>query len=81
MPLAELLCLGEEEFRRLFRNSPVKRIKRRGLLRNVCVALGNTGTQEDIPALERAAQDSEPLVREHAQWALARLAKRHRPVP
>jgi epoxyqueuosine reductase len=76
MSLVELLGLGEEEFRSVFRNSPVKRIKRRGLLRNVCVALGNTGGPEDVPALERAAVDPEPLVREHAEWALARIAER-----
>jgi epoxyqueuosine reductase len=76
MSLAELLGLSEEEFRRVFRKSPVKRIKRRGLLRNVCVALGNTGTAADVPALERAARDAEPLVREHAEWALGRIAAR-----
>jgi len=77
MSLVELLGLGEEEFRRVFRKSPVKRIKRRGLLRNVCVALGNTGMPEDVPALEAAARDCEPLVREHAQWAIARIGLRN----
>ncbi len=76
MTLVELLALTDEDFRRVFRKSPIKRLKRRGLLRNVCVALGNTGTPEDAPALERAARDSEPLVREHAQWALRRIALR-----
>jgi len=76
MPLVELLGLTDEEFRRLFRKSPVKRLKRRGLLRNVCVALGNTGTPEDVPALERAARDPEPMIKEHAQWALGRIAER-----
>jgi epoxyqueuosine reductase len=76
MSLVELLGLSEEEFRSVFRKSPVKRLKRRGLLRNVCVALGNTGTPGDVPALEQARQDSEPLVREHAEWALTRIAKR-----
>jgi len=60
----------------VFRKSPVKRVKRRGLLRNVCVALGNVGGREDVPALERASRDSESLVREHAEWALGRIAKR-----
>jgi epoxyqueuosine reductase len=78
MSLVELLGLSEAEFRSLFKGSPVKRIKRRGLLRNVCVALGNTGTPEDMPALRRAALDAEPLVREHAEWALARIAERSR---
>jgi epoxyqueuosine reductase len=76
MSLSELLALDEEAFRRLFRKSPIKRIKRRGLLRNVCVALGNIGAPADIPALERAARDPEPLIREHAEWALARIAER-----
>jgi epoxyqueuosine reductase len=76
MTLRDLLRLTEEEFRKVFRRSPVKRLKRRGLLRNVCVALGNTGTAEDIPALERACEDAEPLVREHAEWALGRIKAR-----
>ncbi len=76
MTLVELLALTEEDFRRLFRKSPIKRLKRRGLLRNVCVALGNTGTPEHVPALERAARDPEPLIREHAEWALHRIAER-----
>ena len=45
------------QFREMFRGSPIKRIKRRGFLRNVCVALGNVGTEEDLPALETAARD------------------------
>lgn len=77
LSLIELLALTDDDFRRLFRGSPVKRIKRRGLLRNVCVALGNTGTLDDAPALQRATQDSEPLIREHAQWALGEIARRH----
>jgi epoxyqueuosine reductase len=76
MGLVELLGMSDEEFKRVFRKSPVKRIKRRGLLRNVCVALGNTGGPGDVPALERASRDSEPLVREHAEWALGRIAQR-----
>ncbi|MDD5348903.1 MAG: tRNA epoxyqueuosine(34) reductase QueG [Chthoniobacteraceae bacterium] len=72
----ELLALDDEAFRALFKGSPIKRIKRRGLLRNVCVALGNTGTREDLPALERAAADPEPLIAEHAAWAVARIRRR-----
>jgi epoxyqueuosine reductase len=45
-------------------------------LRNVCVALGNVGTLDDLPALEQAARDPEPLIAEHAQWAIARLQSR-----
>lgn len=76
MELRDYLALDDEGFRVLFRKSPIKRIKRRGFLRNVCVALGNVGTRHDLPALERAAEDSEPLIAEHAQWAIARLKER-----
>ena len=68
-----LLSLDEEEFRELFRRSPIKRAKRVGLLRNVCVALGNWGTPEAVPVLVRALADSEVLVRGHAAWALGRV--------
>jgi epoxyqueuosine reductase len=74
--LRDFLALDDEAFRQLFRKSPIKRIKRRGFLRNVCVALGNIGTAPDLPALERAAQDPEPLIAEHAQWAIARIRTR-----
>jgi epoxyqueuosine reductase len=71
--LRDFLALDDEAFRVLFAKSPIKRIKRRGFLRNVCVALGNVGTREDVPALRRAAQDEEPLIAEHALWALEEL--------
>ena len=76
MKLRDYLGLDDDKFRRLFRNSPTKRTKRRGLLRNVCVALGNVGTIDDLPALERAAVDAEPLIAEHAQWAIERIKER-----
>lgn len=72
--LLALLALDDEAFRVKFKNSPIKRTKRRGLLRNVCVALGNLGDPAAIPALTHAAEgDPEPLVREHAAWALTQL--------
>ena len=71
--LIPLLALTEEEFRERFRHSPIKRAKRRGLLRNVCVALGNSGDPQAVPALITALHDSEPLVRGHAAWALGRI--------
>src|SRR6266403_4101663 len=74
--LRDYLRLDGAEFRDLFRNSPIKRIKRRGFLRNVCVALGNIGTSEDLPALRDAALDSEPLIAEHAAWAINRIRER-----
>lgn len=76
MSLTDFLALDDDGFRALFRKSPIKRIKRRGFLRNVCVALGNVGAPRDIPALERAARDPEPLIAEHAQWALERIRAR-----
>jgi epoxyqueuosine reductase len=60
----------------LFRNSPIKRVKRRGFLRNVCVALGNVGDLSDLPALEHAAADPDPLIAEHAAWAIERIQER-----
>jgi epoxyqueuosine reductase len=76
MALAEYLNLSDAEFRALFRDSPIKRIKRRGFVRNVCVALGNVGDLDDLPALQRAALDAEPLVAEHANWAIGRIRER-----
>ena len=76
--LRRFLSLDDESFRQLFRKSPIKRIKRRGFLRNVCVALGNVGTPEDLPALQAAAADPEPLIAEHAQWAIQRIEARSR---
>lgn len=79
--LRDYLALDDDQFRALFRKSPIKRIKRRGFLRNVCVALGNVGAEADLPALERAALDAEPLIAEHARWAIARIAERMRRTP
>jgi epoxyqueuosine reductase len=72
--LLDLLALDEAGFRQRFRRSPVLRAKRRGLLRNVCVALGNWGDPVVVPALVEALHDDEPLVRGHAAWALGRIA-------
>src|SRR5207237_3631796 len=74
--LRDYLGLDEERFRALFRKSPIKRTKRRGLLRNVCVALGNVGGVDDLPALEKAAADGEPLIPEHGRWASEQLLQR-----
>jgi epoxyqueuosine reductase len=71
--LEELAGLDPVAFTARFRHSPVKRAKRRGLLRNVAVALGNSGDSKHAPALRRLADDDDPLVREHALWALRRL--------
>lgn len=71
--LIPLLSLTEEQFRERFRHSPIRRTKRRGLLRNVCVALGNCGGQQAVPALISALNDHEALIRGHAAWALGRI--------
>jgi epoxyqueuosine reductase len=76
MPLRDFLALDDDAFRKIFRGSPIKRIKRPRFLRNVCVALGNVGTAEDLPALEIATTDSEPLIAEHARWAVGRIRSR-----
>ena len=77
IPLRDYLGLSDEDFRSLFRNSPIKRIKRRGFLRNVCVALGNVGDPSDLAALGRAAADPEPLIAEHAKWAIHQIRSRN----
>ncbi len=71
--LDELAALGADGFARRFRKSAVKRAKRRGLLRNVAVAIGNSGDMSRRPILERLLSDEDSLVREHARWALRRL--------
>jgi epoxyqueuosine reductase len=71
--LIPLLAMSEEEFRERFRHSPIKRTKRRGLLRNVCVALGNIRDPQAVPALINALHDDETLIRGHAAWALGRI--------
>ena len=72
--LAELMALDDDGFRQRFARSAIRRTKRRGLLRNAAVVLGNSGNPAAIPILARAlAGDSEPLVRSHAAWALGQL--------
>ncbi len=72
-----LLSMTENEFRATYRDTPVPRAKRRGLARNAAVALGNIGTDDDIPVLITAVSDhDEPLVRGHAAWALGQRGGR-----
>ena len=77
----EMLQMTQEEFSRAFKGSPMKRAKLRGLKRNAAVVLGNAGTSDDVDVLTQALDDSEPLVREHAAWALASLLDRREPRP
>jgi len=78
--LVKLLQLDEPGFKSRFTGTPIARTKRRGLLRNVCVALGNIGDKSVLPALENAAGDAEPLIAEHARWALERIQKKEEKV-
>jgi epoxyqueuosine reductase len=71
--LTELLALSPGEFRERFRGSPIQRLRRKRFLRNVAVALGNSGDRSVVPALIAALTDGEPLVRQHVAWALGRL--------
>jgi epoxyqueuosine reductase len=75
LDLVQELGLDQEGFSAKFKGSPVKRTKRRGYLRNVAIALGNCGEEDALPALEKALEDEEPLVREAAEWALDRIRK------
>jgi epoxyqueuosine reductase len=73
--LDALAALDPAMFASTFRRSPVKRARRRGFLRNVAVALGNSGQAGHRPALERLAADADTVVRDHALWALDRLGR------
>jgi epoxyqueuosine reductase len=73
--LLELVTLSEEEFRRRFRETALWRTRRRGLLRNAALILGNRGDAAALPALRRALNDPEPVIREAAQWAIDRITK------
>lgn len=78
LDLLELLKLDEAEFKRRFADTPLARVKLRGLRRNVCVALGNVGDARCLPPLEAAAADVDALVAEHARWAVEQIAARSR---
>ena len=74
--LVELLQLDDVGFKAKFAGTPMLRTKRRGILRNVCVALGNVGDKTALPALQKAAEDSEPMIAEHARWAVEQIDSR-----
>ena len=71
--LLKLLALDNEGFKRHFAGTPLFRARRRGLLRNVCVALGNVGDEQALPGLQKAAADAESLIAEHARWAIEQM--------
>jgi epoxyqueuosine reductase len=72
----DLLTMDDDAFREAFKRSPMKRAKLRGLSRNAAVVLGNIGDREDAPALAGASAEREPLVAEHANWALNEIEAR-----
>lgn len=75
LELLDLLRLSEDEFRERFRLSPLKRAKRSGLVRNACVAVGNLREARAVPLLANLLfNDTDPIVREHAAWALGQIA-------
>lgn len=71
--LGKLADMSDEDFRNHFRKSPVKRAKRKGLMRNVLVAMGNSGNLNYVKKVENCLYDEEPLVRSHAAWAIWKL--------
>ncbi len=71
--LLDLLRMDRTAFNARFKGTAIMRAKRRGLVRNACVAAGNWGNEEALPALRRLLDDEEPLVREHAAWAIAAM--------
>jgi epoxyqueuosine reductase len=78
--LRRLAGMSEAEFRAAFRHSPVNRAKYQGLMRNVIVAMGNSGDPSFIPELEAFARSENPLWSEHARWSLTRLRSAEKPV-
>ena len=74
-PLDELATMSEDEFRSRFRGSPIQRAKYAGFLRNVAIAMGNSGLEKFREPLEHLAAFQNPLVAEQAQWALAQLTR------
>jgi epoxyqueuosine reductase len=72
-PLERFAEIGESEFRCMFQTSPVVRSRYSGFLRNIAIAMGNSGRKSFRPALERLAAHNDPVIRDHARWALARL--------
>ena len=75
-PLARLAAISEEEFRGMFRRTPVWRAKYRGFLRNVAVAMGNSGDPAMLEPLRKLAAHNDELVAAHARWAIRRIESR-----
>jgi epoxyqueuosine reductase len=74
-PFPEDLTLTPQAFNARFKRTPIQRARRRGYLRNLAVALGNTGDMQVLPVLQNALNDDEPMIREHAEWAINQITK------
>jgi epoxyqueuosine reductase len=75
----EILGLSDAEFRVRFGGSALERTRRRGLVRNAAIVLGNIGDAAALPALRRASADEDEIVREAAAWAIEQIETRHLP--
>lgn len=78
-PLEKLAVLSEEQFREIFRNSPIRRARYTGFLRNVAIAMGNARQEKFRAPLERLSQSEDAVVNEAAKWALRRISPPARP--
>jgi epoxyqueuosine reductase len=78
--LREMFSWSDAQFRTVFRETPLWRAKRRGLLRNAAIVLGNQRDEESLPALTIGLQDAEPLVRGACAWSLGQSGERSRDV-
>jgi epoxyqueuosine reductase len=67
--------MRQEEFQMKFRGSPIRRAKLSGLRRNAVIAMGNSGNEKFVPTLKRLCEDSDPVVAEHARWAVKTLER------
>lgn len=75
--LAALARVSQQEFRQRFRGSPISRAKHAGFLRNVAVAMGNSERREYVADLEKLAVNEDPVIAEHARWAIQRLNQKN----
>jgi len=73
--IESLASLSEDDFRRIFRKSPIKRVKYWGWLRNLCVVMGNSGESKFLPRLRYFREHADPVVREHAEWAIQQIMR------
>lgn len=76
--LTSEIMMSSKEFSQRFQQRPLRRAKHAGYRRNTLVALGNHGSPKALPALDEVAQDSDPMIRDHASWAIDQITRRAR---